>query len=180
MKTKKTLSYLMALVLSFTMLTSCSNENKPAETDNNKDQVEDQAKTDEESKEDSEEKPEEEVAEKPVDEGGHSPATGGTYEGIAPGYGGDVKVSVEMGDQGEILDINILEDNETSGVGKVALEKVLGRIIEGQSTNVEAVTGATASSKGLMLAVGKALDEAGVADNFKEEYKEKREYPSEI
>ena len=31
-----------------------------------------------------------------------------------------------------------------------------------------------------MLAVGKALEEAGVADDFKEEYKEKREYPSEI
>ena len=180
MKSKKTLSYLMALVLSFTMLSSCNNENKPAETDNKNEQVEDQANTDDETKEDSEEKPEEEVAEKPVDEGGHSPATGGTYEGIAPGYGGDVKVSVEMGDEGEILDINILEDNETSGVGKVALEKVTGRIIEGQSTNVEAVTGATASSKGMMLAVGKALEEAGVADDFKEEYKEKREYPSEI
>ena len=178
MKSKKTLSYLMALALSFTMLTSCNND--PAETDNKSKQEAEEVNTEEEKKEEGKEAPEDEMAEKPVDEGGHSPATGGTYEGIAPGYGGDVKVSVEMGEEGEILDINILEDNETSGVGKVALEKVTGRIIEGQSTNVEAVTGATASSKGMMLAVGKALEEAGVADDFKEEYKEKREYPSEI
>ena len=183
--TKKTLSYLMALGLSVTMLTSCANNasnEQAGETDTVTEETTetvDQPTENEDQKEENVEV-EESDSKEAVNTGDKDPETVGTYEATAPGYGGDIKVSVDMSDEGRIIDIKILEDNETIGVGKVALDKVKGRIVSGQSTNVDAVTGATASSKGLMLATSKALEEAGVADDFKEEYKEKREYPSEI
>ena len=173
----------MALGLSVTMLTSCANDAGTNEASDNEATTEETTKTveDKENKTDQKnEEVEESDSDEAVNTGDKDPETTGTYEATAPGYGGDIKVAVEMGGEGLIKDIKILEDNETIGVGKVALDKVKGRIVSGQSTNVEAVTGATASSKGLMLATSKALEEAGVADDYKEEYKEKREYPSEI
>lgn len=183
--TKKTLSYMMALCLSVTMLTSCANNASNEQADETDTVTEETTETVDQPTENEEQKEEnveveESDSKEAVNTGDKDPETTGTYEATAPGYGGDIKVSVDMGDDGRINDVEILEDNETIGVGKVALDKVKGRIVSGQSTNVEAVTGATASSKGLMLATSKALEEAGVADDFKEEYKEKREYPSEI
>lgn len=175
----------MAIGLSVTMLNSCANDSgneQAGETDTVTEETTetvDQPVENEEQKEENVEV-EETDSKEAVNTGDKDPETAGTYEATAPGYGGDIKVSVDMSDDGRINDIKILEDNETIGVGKVALDKVKGRIVSGQSTNVDAVTGATASSKGLMLATSKALEEAGVADDFKEEYKEKREYPSEI
>ena len=183
--TKKTLSYLITLGLSVTMLTSCANDGATDDAGDNEAVTEETTETVEQPEENEEQKDEnaeveESDSKEAVNTGDKDPETAGTYEATAPGYGGDIKVAVEMADDGLIKDINILEDNETIGVGKVALDTVKGRIISGQSTNVEVVTGATASSKGLMLATSKALEEAGVADDYKEEYKEKREYPSEI
>lgn len=105
--------------------------------------------------------------------------TEGKFEATGPGYGGDIKVAVDLKD-GKIENIEILENLESAGVGKVAMPIVAERIKKGQSVNVDTVTGATASSKGLMLAVTNALKEANIADKFKEEYKEDREYPSEL
>lgn len=175
----------MALGLSVTMLTSCANNASNEQADETDTVTEETTETVDQPTENEDQKEENVEVEEPdskeaVNTGDKDPETAGTYEATAPGYGGDIKVSVDMSDEGRIIDIKILEDNETIGVGKVALDKVKGRIVSGQSTNVDAVTGATASSKGLMLATSKALEEAGVADDFKEEYKEKREYPSEI
>lgn len=183
--TKKTLSYLMALGISVTMLASCANDGATDNASDNEATTEETTETvdqpvENEDKKDEDVEVEESESNEAVNTGDKDPETTGTYEAAAPGYGGDIKVAVEMGEEGLIKDIKILEDNETMGVGKVALDTVKGRILSGQSTNVDAVTGATASSKGLMLATSKALEEAGVADDYKEEYKEKREYPSEI
>ncbi|WP_296115248.1 flavocytochrome c [uncultured Anaerococcus sp.] len=190
--TKKTLSYLMAVGLSVTMLASCANDGATDDASDNEAVKEESAETvdqntgnekdsaDQEDLKDEKVETEESDSNEAVNTGDKDPETTGTYEATAPGYGGDIKVSVDLGDDGKINDIEILEDNETIGVGKVALDTVKSRIVSGQSTNVEAVTGATASSKGLMLATSKALEEAGIADDYKEEYKEKREYPSEI
>ncbi len=192
MKRGKKLSLLLALSLSAVGLVGCSNQ---AETTDNEadttevveeqtDETVEETTDDKDSDESTDANEENDIPEEDSDEavntGDKDPETSGTYEASAPGYGGDIKVSVDISDNGRINDIEILEDNETVGVGKVALDKVKGRIVSGQSTNVEAVTGATASSRGLMLATSKALEEAGVADDYKEEFKEKREYPTEI
>lgn len=193
MKRGKKLSLLLVISLSAVGLVSCNNQAEPADNEADTSEVVEEQNDDtvEEttSEEDSDgsidDKEENDTSkdddsDKAVNTGDKDPETTGTYEATAPGYGGDIKVAVEMGEEGLIKDIKILEDNETMGVGKVALDTVKGRILSGQSTNVDAVTGATASSKGLMLATSKALEEAGVADDYKEEYKEKKEYPSEI
>jgi len=103
----------------------------------------------------------------------------GTYEVEGVGFGGKMRVKVTVKDE-KINDIEVVKDFETVGVGKVALEVVSQRIIEGQSTNVEAVSGATISSGSLMTIVQKALEEAGAAkDQFSQEYKIARDIKSE-
>jgi urocanate reductase len=103
----------------------------------------------------------------------------GTYEVEGVGFGGKMSVKVTIKD-GKIDDIEIGKNYETNGAGRVALEYVSQRIIEGQTTNVEAVSGATISSSSLMALVRKALEEAGATkDQFSEEYKIARDIKSE-
>jgi len=103
----------------------------------------------------------------------------GTYEVEGVGFGGKMSVKVTIKD-GKIDDIEIGKNYETNGAGRVALEYVSQRIIEGQTTNVEAVSGATISSSSLMALVRKALEEAGATkDQFSEEYKIARDIKTE-
>jgi len=81
----------------------------------------------------------------------------GTYEGVGEGYKGDIKVSVEVAD-GKITTIDVVEQQETEGLGDEAIKTVSERIIEAQSTEVEVVSGATSSSNGTMEAVKNALE----------------------
>jgi len=83
--------------------------------------------------------------------------TDGNYEGVGKGYGGEIRVSVDVED-GRISNIEILEQQETTGLGDAATDTIAERIIEEQSIEVEVVTGATASSMGTMEAVKNALE----------------------
>lgn len=96
----------------------------------------------------------------------------GTYEGISSSVGGPLKVSVEVNED-TIVSVEVVECNDTQGVGTVAVEIVADRIVENQSTNVDGVTGATLSSIFLRNAVRAALTEAG-ADS--KQFNEKVEY----
>lgn len=81
----------------------------------------------------------------------------GTHEGVGQGYGGEIRLNVNV-EGGRITDIEVLEQQETSGLGDAAIDTVSERIIETQTTEVEVVTGATASSNGTMEAVRNALE----------------------
>ena len=70
----------------------------------------------------------------------------------------DVEVSVTDGD---IDRITVLDSRETPGLGDVAMEKMTQAIIDGQTLNVDTVTGATLSSLAFLNAVSSALDAAG-------------------
>ena len=83
----------------------------------------------------------------------------GTYEAEADGFGGAIKVSVEV-DAEKILGVTILSDSETDGIGSKAIESLPSTIVEKQSTEVDAVSGATLSSNGIKNAVQKALNTA--------------------
>lgn len=83
----------------------------------------------------------------------------GTYSGKGEGVHGDIQLDVVI-KGGKIDKINITSQDETSGVGEVAVEKVPVKIIEKQSPDVEAVAGATVSSKAIMEAVKQALEKA--------------------
>lgn len=65
-----------------------------------------------------------------------------------------LKVTMD-GDQ--IAAIDILEQQETAGVGSKAIDALPGAIIEAQSTEVDAVAGATVTSTAIIDAVNQAL-----------------------
>ena len=81
----------------------------------------------------------------------------GTYTGVGQGKSPDLKVAVTVKDN-KIANVEIVSNNETKG--KEALEVIPKEIIEKQSTNVDAVSGATMTSKGIMMAVKDALTQS--------------------
>ncbi len=84
----------------------------------------------------------------------------GVYTGTGDGFGGKITVSVTVTD-GKIAAIEVVEHSETEGVGTVALEKLPAEIIAAQGLGLDAVTGCTISSNGLLAAVKDALTQAG-------------------
>ena len=84
----------------------------------------------------------------------------GTYEGVADGHGGKITATVTV-TESEITEIKIDAPDETEGLGDVAGEKIVKAIMEGQNLNVDTVSGATNSSKGMIAAITAALEKAG-------------------
>ena len=82
----------------------------------------------------------------------------GTYEGSATGYSGKMTVSVTIAG-GEITEISIVETGDDDEY-LIDAKDVIPEIIEKQSLEVDAVSGATHSSKGIIKAVGNALESA--------------------
>ena len=84
-----------------------------------------------------------------------------TYEGIGHGYGGEVKVAVEV--EGEtIKGIEVVEHHETAPVSNRALPIIVDRIVEAQTPVVDSVSGASFTSFAVKSAVANALGEAGI------------------
>lgn len=73
--------------------------------------------------------------------------------------GNELAVKVKM-EGGKIAAIDIVQQQETAGVGSKALDALPAQIIEAQSTEVDAVAGATISSTALKDAVNNALAQA--------------------
>ncbi len=87
--------------------------------------------------------------------------TPGTYTGAGEGYKGDeIKVEVTLTED-KIDAIKVLDNQETPTIGGAAMETLTAQIVEKQSLEVEAVSGATLSSNGLLVATAAALTEAG-------------------
>ena len=80
----------------------------------------------------------------------------GTYEGSARGFKGLITVSVTV-ENCLITDIEDVSNNDTPSFFERCWSAVTGDIIGAQSTDVDAVTGATYSSVGIMDAVADAL-----------------------
>ena len=84
----------------------------------------------------------------------------GTFSGKGIGYGGTISVDVTLND-GTITTIEVTGSNETAGIGTVAMDKLIPEIIEMQSVALDAVSGATRASEGLLAAVSAALEASG-------------------
>lgn len=83
------------------------------------------------------------------------------YVGEGRGCYGPIKVGVTLeGDK--IKDIQILEHNESPGVGAVAAELIADDIIKHQSIAVDAISGCTKSSNGVVTAVKEALKKTDI------------------
>ena len=84
----------------------------------------------------------------------------GTYYGTGTGFGGTLKVKVDISG-GKIAAISIIETKDGSEYIQKA-STLLNKIVEKQTTNVDTVSGATYSSSGLIQAVRDALKQAAV------------------
>ncbi len=80
-----------------------------------------------------------------------------TLTGKAEGYGGEVSVTVEVNGD-DIVSVKAVGDKETDGVGSKAIEQLPAKIEAADSTDVEAVSGATVTSNAIKEAVDKALE----------------------
>lgn len=84
----------------------------------------------------------------------------GTYEGSGTGFrGGTTKISLVI-KNGKIVQVNTISNEDTLDFYNRASNTVISKIISEQSANVDAVSGATFSSNGIMEAVKNALDKA--------------------
>lgn len=84
----------------------------------------------------------------------------GTYEGVGQGHGGDITVSVTVTD-GKLTNVEVVSQNETEAIYSSAVDTIIeGVIANNGTTNVDAVSGATESSSGIMDAVNDALSQA--------------------
>ena len=79
----------------------------------------------------------------------------GVYKGTGTGYAGDITVSVLIKDK-QIVSIDILSSSDDAAFFTRA-KAVIDKIIEGQTLDVDAVSGATFSSRGIISAVKNAL-----------------------
>ena len=77
-------------------------------------------------------------------------AAGGSFEGSAPGRNGDIRVSVTVDADGTISAIEVLESEETAGIGDTAMEQLIKDIVENQSIAVDSISGATITSEGFL------------------------------
>ena len=80
----------------------------------------------------------------------------GTYEGTGEGYTGPILLRVTVSSQA-ITDIEVLGHTETPGLGSVAIEELSDTVIDANSTDVDGISGASASSNGFLSAVEDAL-----------------------
>lgn len=85
----------------------------------------------------------------------------GTYSGSADGYNGTITVSVTVSG-GQVTQIDVTDENDTPQFFAQA-ETLLDTIINNQSLQVDAVSGATYSSAGLINATAAALQSGAVA-----------------
>ncbi|HPB79881.1 MAG: FMN-binding protein [Tissierellia bacterium] len=80
-----------------------------------------------------------------------------TLTGTAEGFGGDVTVNVVVkGD--DIISVEAIGEDETEGIGSVALVELPALIAEADSTDIDGVSGATYTSDGIKAAVRNALE----------------------
>ena len=85
--------------------------------------------------------------------------TPGTYTAQQQGFGGMITVTVEV-DDSSILSVAAEGNDETAGVGSVAVETLPAAIMEAQSADIDGVTGATMSSQAILGAAAAALAQA--------------------
>jgi uncharacterized protein with FMN-binding domain len=90
--------------------------------------------------------------------------TDGTYTGTGTGFRGETEVSVEVSN-GYITDITIVSYKDDTEYFNRAKNTVISDIINEQSTDVSAVSGATFSSNGIMNAVANALSSSATTSS---------------
>lgn len=100
-------------------------------------------------------------------DGGAAPASGTAYTGTGEGKGGTVEVTLTV-DGDRIVSVDeIVGDKESPNHGQVPIEDgtFAAQIMEAQSADIDGVSGATETTKGVKEAVQDALDQAAAASS---------------
>jgi len=81
---------------------------------------------------------------------------GTVCEGSAMGYRGMIHVRVGL-EQGAITEITVIESPEDRNVGGAAIEELTDLVLMYNTTELDAVSGATETSKGFLAAIENAI-----------------------
>ena len=84
---------------------------------------------------------------------------GDSYTATAAGFGGDVTVTVIMNGS-DIVDVKVVGDNETPGIGTNAIDQLPAAIVAADSADVDVVSGASITSGAILDAVKDILAQA--------------------
>ena len=89
--------------------------------------------------------------------------TPGTYTATAPGFGGDVTVTLTV-DETSILEATIDAPGETESIGQAAAKELAQQIMERQSFEIDAVSGASNTSRAVRQALESCVAQAKGVD----------------
>jgi len=78
------------------------------------------------------------------------------YEGAAMGYRGMIYVAVGM-INGTITEITVVESSEDRAMGGAAIEELTDLVLLYNTTEIDAISGATETSRGFLNAVENAI-----------------------
>lgn len=79
-----------------------------------------------------------------------------TYSGKSTGFGGDISVTISVGEKGNILKVESTGEKETESIGGAALKTLDDAFLNANDTNFDMVSGATQTSVGYKGAAEKA------------------------
>ena len=85
-----------------------------------------------------------------------TPTFAKVYTETVAGHNGPITVAVDI-ENGKVKSVNVVKNGETVGLGSVAIEKLPAQIVKANSSNVQAITGATVTSNAIKQAVDNAL-----------------------
>ncbi len=88
----------------------------------------------------------------------------GTYTETAKGKKGDFEVYVTIKD-GTISEISVGDNQETPDKGGVVIDTLPGQMLERQTYDIDAISGATVTSDALKDAVARCLEQASGEEN---------------
>ena len=78
------------------------------------------------------------------------------YEGFAMGYRDIIRVRVGL-EGGTITEITVMESGEDSAVGGAAIDELSDLVLMYNTTELDAISGATETSKGFLAAIENAI-----------------------
>ncbi|MCS4485595.1 NADH-dependent flavin oxidoreductase [Staphylococcus americanisciuri] len=84
----------------------------------------------------------------------------GIYHVFAKGHNGDLPMEVELSET-EILRIDVDDSSESEGIANPVFERLPRDIIDGQTLNVDVISGATVTSEGIVEGIAEAIKQAG-------------------
>ena len=97
--------------------------------------------------------------------------TPGVYTASEFGMNGDVTVTMTFSDA-QITDVTVAGEKETPGIGTLALDALPAAILEAQSADVDAVSGATITSEALLKAAAACIAQAAGSEADAQEAEE--------